>query len=179
MSNHLHIRRATLADAAPLSALAEQTFRDTFADANAPDDMEAYAGAAFSRERVRAELADGANTFLLAFSGGAERPTGYAKLRTGTTDPSVLGPAPVELQRLYVDRSALGHGIGAALMRASLTAARQGGHRTLWLGVWEHNARAIAFYERWAFVTVGDHVFRLGADDQRDLIMARPVPESL
>lgn len=102
----------------------------------------------------------------------------YAKLRTGTTDPSVTGSGPVELQRLYVDRSAIGYGVGAALMRASLDAARLAGHRTIWLGVWELNARAISFYERWQFQTVGDHKFRLGSDHQTDLIMVRPVPDA-
>ena len=176
MSDQPRIRTATPADAEPLAALAERTFRDTFADDNAPGDVETYVRDSFSIGRVRTELADDANTFLLAFVGGAERPAGYAKLRTGTTDPSVTGPDPVELERLYVDRSAIGHGVGAALMRASLGAARSGSHRTLWLGVWERNARAISFYERWEFETVGGHVFRLGSDDQTDLIMERPVP---
>ena len=61
-------------------------------------------------------------------------------------------------------------------MRASLDAARLSGHRTLWLGVWERNTRAISFYEQWQFATVGDHKFSLGSDNQTDLIMARPVP---
>ena len=170
------IRTAAPADAEPLAALAERTFRDTFADDNSTDDIEAYVRDSFSLDRVRAELADDANTFLLAFMDGEEQLDGYAKLRTGTTDPSVTGRDPVELQRLYVDRSAMGHGVGAALMRASLDAARSAGHRTLWLGVWERNARAISFYERWQFETVGDHVFRLGSDHQTDLILARSVP---
>lgn len=176
MSERLHIRPATPTDAEPLAALAERTFRDTFADDNEAGDMEAYVRASFALDQVRTELADGANTFLLAFVDGSEDPTGYAKLRTGTTDPSVKGPDPVELERLYVDRSAIGHGVGAALIRACLDAAQSGGHRTLWLGVWERNARAISFYERWGFETVGDHVFRIGSDDQTDLIMERPVP---
>ena len=175
LSERLRIRSATSADAELLAALAEQTFRDTFADDNEAADMEAYVRDSFSPDQVRTELDDGASTFLLAFVDGGERPAGYAKLRTGTTDPSVRGPDPVELERLYVDRSAIGHGIGAALMRASLEAARSSGHRTLWLGVWERNARAISFYERWGFETVGDHVFRLGSDDQTDLIMERSV----
>jgi diamine N-acetyltransferase len=170
-----HIRTATPADAEALSALAERTFRDTFADDNSPNDVEVYVRESFSLDRVRAELADDVNTFLLAFMDGEQRPDGYAKLRTGTTDRSVTGPNPVELQRLYVDRSAIGHGVGVALMRASFGAARSAGHRTLWLGVWERNARAISFYERWQFERVGDHVFRLGSDHQTDLIMARPV----
>ena len=131
------IRTATPADADALAALAERTFRDTFAKDNSADDMEAYVRDSFSLDRIRAELADDVNIFLLAFVDGAEQPAGYAKLRTGTTDPSVTGPNPVELQRLYVERSAIGHGIGAALMQASLVTARASGHRTLWLGVWE------------------------------------------
>lgn len=170
------IRTAAPADAEPLATLAARTFRDTFADDNSTDDIEAYVRDSFSLDRVRAELADDANTFLLAFMDGGEQPHGYAKLRTGTTDPSVTGRDPIELQRLYVDRSAMGHGVGAALMRASLDLARLAGHRTLWLGVWERNARAISFYEQWQFETVGCHDFRLGSDHQTDLIMVRPVP---
>ena len=170
------IHTAAPADAEPLATLAERTFRDTFADDNSIDDIEAYVRDSFSLERVRAELADDANTFLLAFMDGGEPPHGYAKLRTGTTDPSVTGRDPIELQRLYVDRSAMGRGVGAALMRASLDVARSAGHRTLWLGVWERNARAISFYAQWQFETVGCHEFRLGSDRQTDLIMTRPVP---
>jgi ribosomal protein S18 acetylase RimI-like enzyme len=172
------IRTATTADAEQLAALAARTFRDTFAADNSTADVEAYVRDSFSLEQVQAELGDDANIFLLAFVNGGEEPTGYAKLRTGTTDPSVTGPNPIELERLYVDRSALGHGVGAALMQTSLAAARSASHRTLWLGVWERNARAIAFYEKWGFQTVGDHVFQLGSDAQRDLIMARSVPSA-
>jgi ribosomal protein S18 acetylase RimI-like enzyme len=170
------IRLATPADAERLAELAERTFRDTFAAENSPDDMDAYVRDAFSLDRVRAELADEASTFLLAFVDEREEPSGYAKLRTGTTDPSVSGPDPIELERLYVDSSAIGRGVGAALMRASLDVARSGGYRTLWLGVWERNARARSFYKKWGFEMVGDHVFRLGSDDQRDLVMERSVP---
>jgi RimJ/RimL family protein N-acetyltransferase/ribosomal protein S18 acetylase RimI-like enzyme len=155
MSDPPRIRTADSADAEALSALAERTFRDTFANDNSADDMDAYVRDSFSLDRVRVELADDVNIFLLAFVDGAKQPTGYAKLRAGTTDPSVTGPDPVELQRLYVDRSAIARGVGAALMRASLATARAAGHRTLWLGVWERNAPAISFYEKWNFETVG------------------------
>jgi GNAT superfamily N-acetyltransferase len=77
-----------------------------------------------------------------------------------------------------VDRLAIGQGVGAALKRTGLDVARSAGHQTLWLGVWEPNAAAISFYERWEFESVGDHVFRLRTDHQTDLTMARPVPEA-
>jgi GNAT superfamily N-acetyltransferase len=121
-------------------------------------------------------LADDANTFLLAIAGGEEQADEYAKLRTGTTDPNVTRSDPVEFQRLYLDRSVIGHGIGAALMRASLDAARSAGRRTLWLEACERNTRTFSFCERWQLETVGNHEFQLGSDHQTDLIMARPVP---
>jgi ribosomal protein S18 acetylase RimI-like enzyme len=171
----LQIRPARSEDAEPLAALAARSFRDAFGSENSAKDMEAYILESFSTERLRAELLDDNNTFLLAFARKASAPDGYAKLRRGEPDPSVTGPDPIELHRLYVDRSATGSGVGAALMRASLEAARRGGRKTLWLGVWEKNLRAIEFYERWGFETAGEHVFRLGSDDQTDLIMQRAV----
>jgi diamine N-acetyltransferase len=170
-----HIRTAHSGDIKPLAALAARTFRDAFAGDNAADDIQTYIRESFSTERLRDELANAANLFLLAFLAESDSPVGYAKLRAGTRDASVKGSDPVELERIYVDRNAIGCGVGAALMQASLDAARRGGHRTLWLGVWERNARAISFYRRWGFEVVGDHVFRLGSDDQTDLIMERAV----
>jgi ribosomal protein S18 acetylase RimI-like enzyme len=111
----------------------------------------------------------------MAFVEGASEPMGYAKLRAGLPDPSVSGPNAIELQRIYVDRSATNRGIGAHLMQACLHSAQSAGFHTVWLGVWERNPRAIAFYERWGFEPVGDHVFRLGSEDQRDVVMQRPV----
>jgi diamine N-acetyltransferase len=171
----LQIRPARLEDAEPLAALAEQSFRDAFASENSAEDIEAYVSESFSTGRLRAELLDDNNTFLLAFVPGSSAPDGYAKLRRGEPDPSVTGSDLIELHRLYVDRNAIGCGVGAALMRAIVEAARRDGRKTLWLGVWDKNLRAIAFYERWGFETVGEHVFRLGTDDQTDLIMQRAV----
>lgn len=175
MPDLFQIRPASPADAVTLALLGERTFRDTFAADNAAEDMEAYVRDAFPPARVRAELEDGQNTFLLALAGDPATPVGYAKLRTAAAHPSVTGPAAIELQRLYVDQAVLGRGAGAALMEACLKAARSAGRRTLWLGVWEHNRRALAFYRKWGFRKVGGRVFRLGSDDQTDFIMERPV----
>ena len=166
------IRTASPADAPALAALAERTFRDAFAATNAPADLDAYAAQAFSVEQTRAELADPAATFWLAL--GADGTfVGYAKLRRGPAEPCVSGPAPVELQRIY--SGATGRGVGAALLAAALSAARAEGFGTVWLGVWDRNPRAVAFYEREGFRVVGSHSFRLGADDQTDLVMERPL----
>jgi ribosomal protein S18 acetylase RimI-like enzyme len=112
--------------------------------------------------------------YRLACDGGAQTEV-YANLRAVHAADVVTGPEPFENERLYADPAAIGRGIGAALMRACLDEAAARGYRTIWLGVWVRNARAISFYERWGFRTVGSHQFTLGADQQIDLIMERPV----
>ena len=175
MFSPLNIRPAVAKDAEQLAKLAAQTFTDAFACDNTVEDIRAYVRDAFNTTRIQSELQDPANGFLLAFLEGASDPIGYAKLRSGTTEQSVTGPRPIELERLYVSQSVIGQGIGARLMEASLEVACDGEYQTIWLGVWEQNERAIAFYQKWQFEAVGDHIFQLGTDSQRDLIMARPV----
>jgi diamine N-acetyltransferase len=169
----LIIRRGTLDDAGLLSELGATTFSETFAADNTPEDLAAYLATSFNLAQQTAELEDPDSTFLIAEVNG--RAAGYAMLRAGEPEQGVAGVNPVELVRLYVSRDWLGRGLGEQLMRACLDEARQAGHQTIWLGVWERNARAQAFYRKWNFRTVGEHMFQLGSDLQRDLVMERPL----
>jgi ribosomal protein S18 acetylase RimI-like enzyme len=167
------IRRANPKDASLLTELGAHTFSETFAADNASEDMAAYIAASFNLARQTDELADPASTFLIAEAGG--RAAGYAQLHAGEPAGCVEGPKPVELVRLYVSSEWLGRGVGEALMRACVDEARQAGRGTIWLGVWERNGRAQAFYRKWGFRAVGEHVFQLGSDRQRDILMERVV----
>lgn len=167
------IRRGAPEDAEVLSALAAKVFHDTFAVHNSPEDMKAYMDDAFAVERIREELGDPRAVVLLAYVDGEL--AGYAKVFDGETPESVPGASAMELSRLYADGRWHGRGVGAALMAACLDEARRAGRETIWLGVWERNDRAIAFYRKNGFVACGSHSFWLGADEQTDLLMARPV----
>ena len=167
----LTIRRGTLADAALLSELGARTFSDTFAADNTAEDLTTYLATSFNVAQQTDELEDPASIFLIAEVDG--HAAGYAMLRDGEPEEGVAGPKPIELVRLYVSRDWLGRGLGEQLMRACIDEARDAGHETLWLGVWERNARAQAFYRKWDFRTVGEHMFQLGSDLQRDLLMER------
>jgi len=169
----LTIRRGTLEDAALLSDLGARTFSETFAADNTPEDLAAYMATSFNVAQQTAELEDPASTFLIAEVDG--HAAGYARLHAGEPAKGVEGANPVELVRLYVQRDWLGRGLGEQLMRACIDEARQAGHETIWLGVWERNARAQAFYRKWNFRTVGEHIFPLGSDLQRDIVMERPL----
>jgi len=169
----LTIRRGTLEDAELLSELGERTFSETFAVDNTPEDLAAYIATSFNVAQLTAELEDPASTFLIAEVEG--RAAGYAKLRDGAPEKGIEGANPVELVRLYVSREWLGRSLGHELMRACLEESRRAGHSTIWLGVWERNERAQAFYRKWNFHPAGEHTFKLGADLQRDILMARPL----
>lgn len=167
------IRRGVAADAPALAELASRTFRETFTAGNRAEDLEAHLAAAYGTTQQLRELADPAIVTLLAEYGG--HLAGYAQLRSGTTPACVSGEAPIELWRFYIAQGWHGRGVAQSLMSRADAEARGTGRRTLWLGVWEHNERAKAFYRKSGFVDVGSHVFMLGSDAQTDRVMVRPV----
>jgi len=163
------VRVADLGDADMLAELGRRTFHETFAAHNKSEDMDAYMAEAFVVGRIAAELREPGAVYLVA-----EAPptaVGFARLAAESPPACVTGPSPVRLVKLYVSADAIGSGVGAALMRASIGWARESGHTSLWLGVWEHNRRARAFYDRWGFVPAGTETFRLGTDEQNDVLM--------
>ncbi|MGH9970195.1 MAG: GNAT family N-acetyltransferase [Pyrinomonadaceae bacterium] len=165
------IRKAATADALLLAELGTRTFSDAFAADNTPEDMAAYLEASFSPHQIASELADPVSTFLIAEIDGIA--VGYAMLHDGESPKEVGDENNIELVRFYVSGEWHGRGVAARLMQACLDEARRKLYRTLWLGVWEHNGRARAFYRKWKFQDVGEHIFRLGRDLQNDVLMSR------
>jgi ribosomal protein S18 acetylase RimI-like enzyme len=157
------IRRATSADAAALAALARETFVDAFGADNRPEDMEAYTRAEFSEALQRREIEDPDILTLLA-----DR-IAYAQLRRTPGSPH----GEVELARFYVHRAHHGRGLAQTLMSSVIDHARALGATRLWLGVWERNARAIAFYRKCGFEQCATQPFLLGSDLQTDWVMSR------
>jgi diamine N-acetyltransferase len=167
------IRPALPSDAASLAELAARTFVDTFAADNDADDMALHLAQAYGPLQQGRELADPNIVTLLADADA--QLVGYAQLRRGPAPLCVAGDAPIELWRFYVAREWHGHGIAQELMSYVDLAGYRADARTLWLGVWERNERAKAFYRKCNFVDVGSHVFMIGSDAQTDRILVRPV----
>lgn len=175
MATHgrFRIRPSVASDAAAVAELAGRTFYETFADSNNADDLELYMRQAYGVEQQAAELADPRIDTLLAQSDGTL--IAYAMIRDELPPECVAGPNPVELWRFYVRTEWHGRGVAQRLMAAVDDRARAKGARTLWLGVWERNFRAQAFYRKCGFVDVGSHLFLVGTDPQTDRIYVRPV----
>jgi len=167
------VRPASRSDAAALAAFAEHVFRETFGPHNRPEDMDAYCSEAFSLAELERELAAPYLHTVLAVAGNEI--AGYAQLRSGPPPDCVTGPDPIELKRLYVGPRWQGAGVAQTLMAHATDLAQQRGARTLYLAVWQHNHRAIAFYAKQGFEHVGVAPFQLGADLQLDPIMMRPL----
>ena len=173
------IRRGVAGDAPMLAALGARTFIETFGADNTPEDMATYVGHAYGVEQQRAELALPDAIFLIAELDGT--PAGYAYLRQAPPPAHITDPAPgqpglaVEIARFYVDAPWQGRGIAQALMDAALGEAMRRGATTVWLGVWERNARAIRFYAKRGFHDIGVQPFKLGNDLQHDRVMALAV----
>jgi ribosomal protein S18 acetylase RimI-like enzyme len=163
------IRPASLSDAESLAALAEQTFREAFAADNSAENIDLHCAQYFSPRIQGEEISEPRLVTLLAECDGEL--TGFAQLRLEQSMTCIEGERPAELRRIYVANKWHGRGVARELMRAVYAAAADAGSDCLWLGVWEKNPRAIAFYRKCGFSVVGDHVFMLGQDRQRDLIM--------
>ena len=180
------IRHGVASDAPLLASLARHTFFDTFAATNDAGDMAIHLERAYGVAQQAAELADPRIVTLLVepalseserlvssdeSNGSGAEVIGYAQLREGEVPACVAGPGAIELWRFYVRREWHGQGIAQALMERVRAEAAARGAATLWLGVWDRNPRAQAFYRKCGFVDVGDHVFLFGTDPQRDLVM--------
>ena len=165
------IRQGRPEEGAELSAFAERVFRDAFGAQNRAADLEMYIGQAYGERQQAAELNDPNVTTLMAEVDG--RLAGFAQVRPGDPPECVPGSAPLELWRFYVDRPFQGRGVAQTLMDAVVATTRGRGADTLWLGVWERNHRAQAFYRKCGFEDVGQHGFLVGTDLQTDRVMAR------
>ena len=156
---------------AALAALAERTFRDTFGADNRPEDLALHLATYYGAEQQAREIADPTIITLVADSAGGL--VAFAQLRRGAAPACVTGAAPIEIQRFYVASEWHGRGLAQALMAQALDTARDAGAETVWLGVWERNPRAIAFYTKAGYVDVGSHTFVVGTDPQTDRILTR------
>lgn len=167
------MRKADRRDAKRLAELAERSFRDTFGAANTAENMDLHCGTSYGEAIQAREIASPHIVTLLSEAAGTL--AGFAQVSWGPAPACVAGRSPGEIQRLYAAREWHGKGVAQGLMDACFEELRARGSDVVWLGVWERNPRAIAFYTKSGFREVGDHVFKVGADPQRDIVMARSI----
>jgi ribosomal protein S18 acetylase RimI-like enzyme len=163
------IRPASHLDLAALQAIGRKTFAETFADSNSEENLAAYLTAGFSEDKLKAELQNDNSQFYFALQ--KEEVIGYLKVNWGDAQSEKQNPHALEIERIYVLQQYHGTQVGALLYQQALSIAQTRKAPYIWLGVWEENPRAIRFYQKQGFVEFGEHIFQLGDDAQRDVLM--------
>lgn len=167
----IQIRIAGPEDAEMIADMSQRTFYDTFADQNTPENMAIYLNAQFTREMQMAEVVLPGRIFLLAEEHG--QPVGYASMREMTPPRGLEHTRAIEIVQLYAEKKMIGKGVGKALMQRCLDIALEKNKEYVWLGVFEQNLRALAFYKKWGFEKFGEHIFIVGLDPQKDWWMKK------
>jgi GNAT superfamily N-acetyltransferase len=169
----VRVHKVTEKDLNSLREVAIQSFRDLLEKSNTEEDMKLYIDKNLTLDQLKKEFHEKGTAFFLFYDG--DKLMAYLKLRVGYEPEELLGTNSVEIERLYCIQEYVGKQVGKILMQTAIDYAKEQGYETVWLGVWEHNPRAYAFYLKWGFEKFGSHVFMLGTDAQTDWMMKRKV----
>ena len=152
-----------------LQIIGRQTFFETFANGNTEENMQKYLEEGFTFDKLTAELTNPYSEFY--FSKLDNRVIGYLKINFGQAQTELKDNNALEIERIYVMKEFHGKNVGQTLYNKAIDIAKQKNLKYLWLGVWEENPRAINFYKKNGFIEFDKHVFKLGDDEQTDIIM--------
>ena len=161
--------KASINDLHALQQLSRKTFFEAFAAQNTKENMAHYLAEGFSVEKLGAELHNPESEFYFALNG--EEIIGYLKVNLGQAQTELHDIRALEIERIYVLKAFHGQQIGQLLLGKAIELAKQKNATCLWLGVWEENPRAIRFYEKNGLVPFGTHLFKMGDEEQRDILM--------
>ncbi|MED4228950.1 GNAT family N-acetyltransferase [Neobacillus cucumis] len=167
----INIKKCTLQDLHTLQEISYETFNETFKDQNSPENMTAYLERAFNLEQLAKELANSSSEFFFVYYN--HEVAGYLKVNTNEAQSEEMGDESLEIERIYIKNQFQKHGLGKFLFNKVMEMALELNKKKIWLGVWEKNENAIAFYKRMGFVQTGAHSFYMGDEEQVDFIMAK------
>lgn len=167
--DNIKIRSVTLNDIAQLQQIGRQTFSETFSEGNTEENMKQYLSEGFTTEKLAAEVDNPNSQFYFATIDN--KVIGYLKLNSGEAQTELKDYRALEIERIYVLKEYHGKGVGQVLYEKALQIADQVKASYVWLGVWEENPRAINFYKKNGFVAFDKHIFRLGNEEQTDIMM--------
>ncbi|MBW3522303.1 GNAT family N-acetyltransferase [Chryseobacterium sp. NKUCC03_KSP] len=167
----IEIKKVTLGDIEDLQKIGKQTFFETFAESNTPENMNKYLEDSFSVKKLSEEFSNEYSEFYFALSNGEV--IGYMKLNTGGSQTEAQQKESSEIERIYVLQDYHGKKVGQLLYEKAIQIAMKRRSEYVWLGVWEKNTRAISFYKKNDFVEFDKHIFVLGDDAQTDIMMKK------
>ena len=166
---NIEITKVKLTEIDQLQKIGRQTFKETFSESNSEENMENYLEEGFSNEKLIKELNDKKSEFY--FASLDNEIIGYLKINFGESQTELKDAKALEIERIYASKEFHGKSVGQLLYDKAIEIAKQKNSDYVWLGVWEENPRAISFYKKNGFVEFDKHIFKLGDDEQTDIMM--------
>ncbi|KIC03788.1 GNAT family acetyltransferase [Flavobacterium sp. JRM] len=163
------LEKVTIADIEKLQNIGRQTFLETFSLPNTEENMNSYLSSSFASDKLKKEIENPDSKFFFAVLN--DEVIGYLKINSGKAQTELKEDNALEIERIYVSREFLGKKVGQLLYDKALQIAQERKVGYVWLGVWEENHRALAFYKKNGFVEFDKHIFKLGNDPQTDIMM--------
>ncbi|MCY7917807.1 GNAT family N-acetyltransferase [Bacillus vallismortis] len=167
----IKVKKCTLEHSRALQQIGYETFNETFKHQNSPENMEAYLEKAFHLEQIEKEVANTSSHFFLVYVDNEV--AGYLKVNTDDAQSEEMGDESLEIERIYIKNKFQKRGLGTYLLHHARDMAMEHHKKKIWLGVWEKNEHALAFYKKMGFVQTGAHAFYMGDEEQVDLIMVK------
>jgi diamine N-acetyltransferase len=168
---NITIKPCTIEDISILQEISYETFIETFKDQNSPESMNAYLERAFNINQLEKELSTLSSQFFFIYLNNEV--AGYLKVNTQEAQSENMGDDSLEIERIYIRAKFQKLGLGKYLMNKAIEIAVEQEKNKIWLGVWEKNENAIAFYKKLGFVQAGSHSFYMGDEEQIDFIMMK------
>lgn len=169
----INIKKCTHEDLRELQEVSYETFNETFKDQNSPENINAYLERAFNLPQLEKELDNSSSEFYFVYFNNDI--AGYLKVNINDAQSEEMSDESLEIERIYIKNKFQKHGLGKYLLNKSMEIAMERNKKKIWLGVWEKNENAIAFYKKMGFVQTGAHSFNMGDEEQIDFIMTKSI----
>ncbi|MFB5285285.1 GNAT family N-acetyltransferase [Peribacillus sp. Hz7] len=166
-----NIKKCTIEDVCILQEISYETFNETFKQQNSPENMKAYLERAFNLKQLEKELSNISSEFFFVYFN--DEVAGYLKVNINDAQSEEMSDESLEIERIYIKNKFQKHGLGKYLLNKAMEIAMERNKKKIWLGVWEKNKNAIAFYKKMGFVRTGSHSFYMGDEEQMDFIMTK------
>lgn len=158
-------------DVEQLRDISIETFVDTFKDQNTEENLNEYLERAYNLKQLTSELHQVGTSFYFLKDSGVI--VAYLKLNIDDAQSEKDNPQALEVERIYILPQHKRKGYGRELLEFAHARAKELNRTGIWLGVWEHNYNALAFYKKMGFQRIGEHTFIMGDDAQVDYIMLK------
>lgn len=172
---NIQINKITLDEIEQLQKIGRQTFQETFSESNSEENMKDYLEKGFSTEKLTEELTNKNSEFYFAVLDN--NVISYLKINFGESQTELQDEKSLEIERIYVSKEFHGKKVGQLLYEKAIQTAKEKNADYVWLGVWEENHRALSFYKKNGFVEFDKHIFKLGNDEQTDIMMKLKLTE--